>query len=171
MDEDDRDPLALAVLDWRHDPAAREQVQLTILAERAQGASLRSICADRGMPSLHTVYRWLREDEPFSRLYALAERDRADTLADEIMAITDDASLPRKERHFRISQRKWLAGVLSSRYREQQPGQAAQPPLGPPGLLRIEVVDPDRGERERPAIGLAGEDWHRVGAGVVEGDP
>lgn len=61
-----------------------------ILDRMAGGESLRTICADKGMPNRSTVFRWLEADEAFRARYALAMDARADALAEEILAIADD---------------------------------------------------------------------------------
>lgn len=57
----------------------------------AQGYSLKSICEDEAMPGMTTVFKWLRTSEEFAKLYAQAREAQADTLADEMADIADDA--------------------------------------------------------------------------------
>lgn len=95
------------------------------------GESLRTICLGDDMPNRATVHRWLNAHESFSDQYARARSVQADTLADEILDIADDASRDSKsvgregEEHevcdtefvqrsrLRIDSRKWLAGKLA----------------------------------------------------------
>lgn len=58
----------------------------------ACGESMRTICANEAMPSMSTVFKWLRENEEFSQHYARAKEDAADAMAEEILDIADDAS-------------------------------------------------------------------------------
>lgn len=51
-----------------------------IAARIAAGASLHSLAAQRGMPSLYTLYKWVRDRPDFAALVADASTDRADTL-------------------------------------------------------------------------------------------
>lgn len=88
----------------------------TDLAEKfcaaiAEGGSLRSVCKKPGMPSKATVFRWLREQPEFVKLYEVATDERADTIIDEIVDIADncraDADSIRKAKlriHARVEQ-------------------------------------------------------------------
>jgi len=60
-----------------------------LCAAIAEGKSLRAVCAMKGMPSRATVYRWLRDDASFAKLYEQATDDRVDGLVDEIVEIAD----------------------------------------------------------------------------------
>lgn len=60
----------------------------------ADGLSLREICNQEDMPSRATVFKWLNDIEGFSNQYARAREEQAETLADEIIAIIDDAAEP-----------------------------------------------------------------------------
>lgn len=55
----------------------------------ADGGSLRAVCAKTGMPSKATVFRWLRDNADFAKLYEQATDDRADTYIDEVVDIAD----------------------------------------------------------------------------------
>lgn len=92
----------------------------------AEGTSLRRICAREDMPSMRTVLRWLAQHELFRAQYALAREAQADTLADEIVDIADDAlndyvqtddgpqinpeAVQRAK--LRVDARKWVASKL-----------------------------------------------------------
>lgn len=86
-----------------------------ICAWIAEGRSLRSYCRleHRG---LDTVYRWLREQREFRERYARAHDDRADSLADEIVDIADEAASGSMEEiqaaRLRVDARKWVAAKL-----------------------------------------------------------
>lgn len=56
----------------------------------ANGESLRTICLPAEMPSVATVCRWLGEKPTFADQYARAREAQADTLADEILDISDN---------------------------------------------------------------------------------
>ena len=57
----------------------------------ANGRSLRSICAEDGMPTTSTVCKWLIENKEFSEQYARARDKQADYFAEEIIEIADSA--------------------------------------------------------------------------------
>lgn len=82
----------------------------TICEEIADGRSLRSICNDDGMPAKSTVFKWLAAVPAFADQYARAREAQADSLADDILDISDNKSLEPNDRRIRIEARKWLAG-------------------------------------------------------------
>ena len=82
-----------------------------ILDRIAAGESLRRICADESMPNPATVFRWLAENKPFCEQYARAREEQADTYADEVVSIADEADDPNNKR-VRIDARKWAASKL-----------------------------------------------------------
>jgi hypothetical protein len=59
----------------------------------AEGGSLRAVCAKAGMPSKATVFRWLREQPEFVKLYEQATDDRADWHVEEIIEIADKCAV------------------------------------------------------------------------------
>lgn len=56
------------------------------------GASVKTICASEGMPSMQTVFKWLREQSSFAENYTRATMERADAVFEEMFAIADDGS-------------------------------------------------------------------------------
>lgn len=86
-----------------------------ICAWIAEGRSLRSYCRLEHR-SMDTVYRWLRERRDFRERYARAHDDRADSLADEITDIADEAASGSMEEiqaaRLRVDARKWVASKL-----------------------------------------------------------
>jgi hypothetical protein len=111
----------------------------TICSRLIEGESLRTICLTEGMPSASTICRWLgaEENDWFAKQYAHAREAQADTLADEILDISDDGSNDWMEKRngegdvvgqeyngdavqrsrLRVDSRKWYAGKLApSRY-------------------------------------------------------
>lgn len=104
----------------------------TILERLVGGESVRTICADEGMPAASTVFLWLQADAAFSEQYARAREAQADALFDEILDIADDGSNDWMERKnadgqnigwqengealrrstLRVDARKWMAARL-----------------------------------------------------------
>jgi hypothetical protein len=86
-----------------------------ICAWIAEGKSLRSYSRATGR-DLTTIYRWLRERGDFHKRYARAHDDRADTLADEMVDIADEAARGTMEEiqaaRLRVDTRKWIAAKL-----------------------------------------------------------
>lgn len=64
------------------------------------------------MPSLVTVYNWLHNNEGFLKKYTRAKEESADTLADQLLEIADDASLDPNDKRVRIDARKWIASKM-----------------------------------------------------------
>ncbi len=82
----------------------------------SEGESLRAICADKKLPALSTVQRWLAapENEVFRTRYAQAREQQADYFADQIVEISDTEDNPQKAR-IRIDARKWKAAKMRPR--------------------------------------------------------
>jgi hypothetical protein len=96
----------------------------------ADGESLRTICADEGMPRKASVFRWLAADAALRDQYARAREAQADAIFDEMLDIADDARNDWMERRgeedagwvangehiqrsrLRLDARKWMAGKL-----------------------------------------------------------
>jgi hypothetical protein len=105
------------------------EVADAICERLAGGESLRTICADEGMPSAVSVGRWLADEsrEEFRRQYARAREAQADYLADEILQIADDGrndTYPTENgaavnhdaiqrSRLRVDARKWYAAKLA----------------------------------------------------------
>jgi hypothetical protein len=110
--------------------AFSQEVFDAICEQIAEGKSLRSVCAQDGMPGTTSVMRWLKEDEggALRAQYAQARESQADALFDEILEIADDGrndwtkandgggheangeNIQRSR--LRIDARKWMAGKL-----------------------------------------------------------
>lgn len=101
-------------------------IALQICERIADGESLVKICGDAKMPKKTAVYEWLLRHKEFSEIYARAREDQADTLADEIHAISDelpqqivdDKGKTRYDSAYvqwqknRVDARKWVAAKL-----------------------------------------------------------
>ena len=111
--------------------AKRKQAYTVICERLVDGESLRSICSDKDMPAMSTVLVWLGDDALFAAQYARARENQADTLADEILEIADDARNDWMERNgqddagwqangehiqrskLRVDARRWAASKLA----------------------------------------------------------
>jgi hypothetical protein len=83
-----------------------------ICTQIAQGISLNKICKQPDMPSIVAVYKWLDAYPEFVKKYARAKDDSADTIADQILDISDDDALDPNDKRVRIDARKWIASKL-----------------------------------------------------------
>lgn len=63
-----------------------------ICAQLAMGKSMRTVCKDPRLPSMQTVFTWLREKEGFLEQYTRAKDEAADALVDEMLDIADDGA-------------------------------------------------------------------------------
>lgn len=91
-----------------------EELASEICKQIMEGKSLRQICESKEMPDRSTVHDWLARDETFAVQYARARDTQADTLADDIVAISDtatdkDSAAAAK---VRVDARKWVAAKL-----------------------------------------------------------
>lgn len=117
----------------RHDAKYKdEKVAQEAICERISTTtdSLKTICADKDMPSIPTVLKWLRENEEFAIQYARAKREQADLLAEQILEIADTCLIGTKtvekatgteittgdmvdRSRLMVDSRKWLASKLA----------------------------------------------------------
>ena len=105
-----------------------EQLAAEICTRIVKGESLRNICRDAGMPNIDTIYVWLGKYPIFAEQYTRAREEQADTLADEIQALSDEAPPMVLGKYGevidtgwlqwqrqRIDARKWVAAKLKPR--------------------------------------------------------
>lgn len=108
-------------------PAGRPSIYTSLLADHicseiAHGKSLVSICKEKEI-GYTTVSDWLLDPnkKEFAENYARARESQADYLAEEIIDISDDSSLPSDDRRIKIDTRKWYAGkVRPKKYSDRQ---------------------------------------------------
>ncbi|MBH2008298.1 MAG: hypothetical protein I8H71_01225 [Xanthomonadaceae bacterium] len=96
----------------------------------ASGGHLAAFCKEKGI-AYTTILTWITADAPRSEMYARAREDRADVLADEIVAIADEVEVVAKmqgdevrlgidaaavsRNKLRVDARKWAASKLKPR--------------------------------------------------------
>jgi hypothetical protein len=88
-----------------------DELAVEICSRIACGEALVRICRDEDMPAVTTVYYWIREREDFREMYKLAREDMADTLADELLSITEDEEDVARAR-LKCDVRKWISSKL-----------------------------------------------------------
>lgn len=69
-----------------------EDIGAELCAAIAAGKSLRTVCATDPMPSMPTVFKWLRTNPEFFERYAIAREQRAEAIFEESLEIADDSS-------------------------------------------------------------------------------
>ena len=83
-----------------------------------EGEPLTKICKDQQMPAYRTVLGWRVANEQFSRMYARAREDAADTLADQIRELAERVEKGKLEPNagrVAIDALKWIASKLKPR--------------------------------------------------------
>ncbi len=128
-----------------------QKVADEICERLADGESLKGICQSDGMPHRATVFRWLAAHDEFRDMYARAREDQADTLADEIVAISDkdcdiaeDSAVMTARDRLRVDARKWVAAKLKPKKYGDRTTLAGDPdsPLQPPQVT-VKLVRPE----------------------------
>ncbi len=134
----------------------------------AEGESLRSICQQPGMPHIATVMRWLSDPEKrdFCEQYARAREAQAETLAEELLAIADEAEYePIQDPNtgqtlavafdktavarnkLRVETRKWLAARMSPKKYGDKLAVGGAADLDPIQMAGREMTDAERAVR------------------------
>ena len=109
-----------------------------ICAYLAEGKSMRTIATFEGMPCIKTMFTWMRVYPEFLQRYTRAKAESAESLAEEIIDIADDArndwmevevkgqTITKLDREhverskLRIESRKWIAAkLLPKKYGER----------------------------------------------------
>ena len=104
-------------------PSYDEDKADQLLERIATGESLAFICRDPTMSFMPTIFKWIARDVcAFANRYASAREAQAETLADELVDIsdseTDDTNVNRHK--LRIETRKWIAAkLLPKKYGER----------------------------------------------------
>lgn len=74
-------------------PTKYTQILADKICERlAMGESMRTVCKEEDIPSMQTVFSWLRTNDKFLEQYARAKQESADAMAEEILDIADDGT-------------------------------------------------------------------------------
>lgn len=141
-------------LEWSSQPEAI----LELCEAMADGANLTDWC--RAMDFAYTtVFRWAADDTERANLYARARSDRADKLADEIIAISDDGfndtykdakgnvvidhDVVARSR-LRVDSRKWLASKLRpGSYGDKITTEVSGPGGAPIAITSTAIFDAD----------------------------
>ena len=101
----------------------------------AEGKSLRTICKIEDMPSMPTIFSWIRLYPEFLKQYEKAKEDQADAMVEEMLDIADDGTNDWMENldkdgsvigykvngehvqrsRLRLDTRKWIASKLKAK--------------------------------------------------------
>lgn len=135
-----------------------EERAIDICRQIAEGRSLASICRDDDAPDITTIYYWMRKFPEFSKRYSQARQDAADTLADEILRISDELEhatdpIQIQAARLRVESRRWIA----SRLKPQTWGDKVQAEItgadgAPLPLVTVQFVQPGAKQVEGEVI-------------------
>lgn len=109
-----------------------DELASEICERLVNGESLNSICKDKSMPCVATIFSWLDKKPEFLKRYEFARENQADTLADQMIDIADDGRNDWMEKkdaegncigwqvngeyvqrsRLRLDARKWIASKL-----------------------------------------------------------
>lgn len=89
-----------------------DEVVDLICSRLAVGESLNRICKDADMPAMSTVFGWLSKYPEFLEKYTRAREAQAETHADRIIEIADDADIDANHKRIMVDARKWVASKL-----------------------------------------------------------
>lgn len=134
------------------------ELEERILEGLSDGLTLRQLCADETLPSRTTVYRWLGNSPEFRDQYARACEVRADSWADELLAIADETAFDTIETdaggfkantewiarsRLRVDARKWLMARAAPRKYGDKVENVHTSPDGGPVSIEVRFVAPE----------------------------
>ena len=97
-----------------------------ICEQLAEGKSMRTVAKEENMPSMQTIFSWLRIHQEFLEQYTRAKEEAADLLVEEMLEIADETSRDTidtdtgqkqnaewiNRSRLRVDTRKWVASKL-----------------------------------------------------------
>jgi hypothetical protein len=104
----------------RDNSVARPTEYTPILAERiceliGSGETKKSVTDRDDMPARSTLDVWLHKHDGFADMYARAREKRTELFVDELIEISDDASIESGDKRVRVDTRKWLLSKILPR--------------------------------------------------------
>lgn len=121
-----------------------QQLANKICEQLAQGRSMRTVCRAEDMPSMATIFNWLRIHKDFLEQYDKAKQESTDAMAEDILDISDDGTndytsvdgkLVANKEHvqrsrLRVDTRKWLmAKMKPKKYADKMDVTSGNEPL------------------------------------------
>lgn len=91
------------------------EIAREISDQMVDGHTLRAVCQRDDMPDEGTVYRWISRHTEFREIYAHARELQAMRWAEEVLTISDNATLDPQDRRIRVDSRKWLLSKVLPR--------------------------------------------------------
>ena len=85
-------------------PSDYTQELATLICEKiGLGQSMRSVCEEDGMPTMQTVWRWLREKPDFNEQYRHATEERTEAQQEMLLEMGDKAIAHAEEADFKAA--------------------------------------------------------------------
>lgn len=94
------------------------ELATAICADLSEGKSLKRVCEAEEMPSVRSVWEWLRLYPEFSQMYARSKEESADALSDDLENIAQDVlqgKLDPNAGRVAADIKKWVAAKLKPR--------------------------------------------------------
>ena len=123
-------PEAKPLTPWQKWSSTPDAAMESLCAHVMDGGHMAEYCKARGI-NYTTMLKWLNADPLRSEMYARAREDRADKIADEIVAISDEVEVAARydgedvkltldaaavaRNRLRVDARKWVASKLKPR--------------------------------------------------------
>jgi hypothetical protein len=96
------------------------EMEAAIICSISEGKSLTSWCKEHKI-NIATIYNWFDKNPAFNEAYARARLMQVDFLAEEILDISDDLTIPDSHKRIMVDSRKWYAGKLNQqKYGDKQ---------------------------------------------------
>lgn len=83
-----------------------------ICEQLASGQSMRTVCKADDMPSMQSVFTWLRTYPKFLEQYARAKEEASDAFVEQMLDIADSSTTEVQRDRLRVDTRKWIASKL-----------------------------------------------------------
>ncbi|GAB2959076.1 hypothetical protein GCM10027048_27870 [Hymenobacter coalescens] len=125
-----------------------QEIADAICERIALGESLRRICQSEGMPAASTVFKWLSDVDGFSEQYGRAREFQAETMMDEILEISDDATndfmtITKGDNSYEVENKEWTSrSKLRVDARLKLMAQLAPKKYGPRMSLSVKDENP-----------------------------
>jgi len=119
------------------------EIAALICSEIAVGKSLYKIAMEHEcVPTLQTVYNWLRVHPEFSLMYTRAREDQQNYYVDQMISISDDPSIPSDQKRLMVDTRKWLASKLNrNTYGDVNKTEVSGPNGAPIQTQQVATID------------------------------
>lgn len=140
------------------------EIMEQIIARVADGATLKSVCQESGMPSAPTFRKWLLENTVLSEKWQMAKKFKAHSLFDEAIDIARELkSTPWSKDQGNIVRAKEVAIRTLIDAAEKLNPQEYAPKAGQAAVVPIQIITSlNLGQQGRPMIGQNSDDVYTI---------